>query len=123
MAARHISSEEHIRRAVIKCNFQDEDMRRLAENEGSVEAIRERAVKLAPVRQAADVDPLSVGEPEGYTREQREALFILNTIDQLAKAERKLAEEAARRPARSPEEMNGVTPLTRATLEGGRDNS
>ncbi|MDB5168003.1 MAG: hypothetical protein JWO55_261 [Candidatus Saccharibacteria bacterium] len=121
MAGRHISSEEHIRRAVIKCNFQDEEIRNLAESEGSVEAIRERAVKLAHVRQAIDVDPLSVGEFEGYTREEREALFIINTIDQLAKAERKLAEEAVRRPIRSPEEMNGITPLTRATLEGGRD--
>jgi hypothetical protein len=123
MAARHISSGEHIRRAVIRCNFQDEEMRKLAENEGSIEAIRERAVKLAPVRQAADADPSSAGESEEYIRDEREAIFILNTIDQLAKAERKLAEEATRRPARHPKEMNGVTPLTRATFEGGRDNA
>jgi hypothetical protein len=123
MVARHISSEEHIRRAVIKCNFQDEKMRKLAENEGSIEAIRERAVKLAPAAKTADIDPLSAAEPEGYTREEREALFILNTIDQLAKAERKLAEEATRRPVRRPEELNGSIPLTRATLEDGSDKS
>lgn len=123
MAARHISPEERIRREVVRNNFQDKEMRRLGEGEGSIEAIRKRAVELAPAVQVVDVDPLSVEEPEEHTREERNALVIIDTIDRLAHVERKLLDEAARRPMRSPEEMDGVTPLTRATLESGRDNS
>ncbi|MET0980377.1 MAG: hypothetical protein ABWX90_03915 [Candidatus Saccharimonadales bacterium] len=122
MAARHISPEERIRREVVRFNFQDLEMRRLGESEGSIEDIRKRATELAPDVQASGIDPLSVEESEGRTREERNALFIIDAIDRLARVQRKLEEEAARRPVRSPEEMDGVTPLTRATLEDGRDN-
>lgn len=123
MAARHISPEERIRREVVRFNFQDLEMRRLGENEGSIENIRKRATELAPDVQTSGIDPLSVEESEGRTREERNALFIIDAIDRLARVQRKLEEEALQRPARSPEEMDGVIPLTRATLEDGRDNS
>lgn len=123
MAARHISPEERIRREIVRCNFQDEEMRRLGESEGNIEDIRKRAMQLVPVRQTTDTGPVSTGWSEAYNREERNALFIVDTIDRLAQVERKLAEEAVQRPARHPEEMDGVTPLTRATLEGVRDSS
>lgn len=116
MAARHTSLQERIHREVVRRNFQDKEMCRLAENDGSVEAIREQAIVLAPVIQMTDGRIQRVGNPEEYTRDQSNALFIIDTIDRLMRIERSLAEEAARRPIRSAAEMDGVTPLTRAML-------
>jgi hypothetical protein len=122
MTAQHISPEERIRREVVRRNFQNPVMRGLGENEGSIEEIRKQAEVLLPVKRAAELDPAVESEPEVYTRDEQSAIIIIDAIDTLARIERRRIEDAARRPPRSPKEMDGTTPLTRATLEGGRDN-
>lgn len=121
LARRHISPEARIRHFIEDKNFEDEKMRTLGKT-GSIEAIRQHAVTLAPAVPVETSDPTEISEPPFRTREERLALQLIDTIDTLARIESKLQEEAARRPARSLREMDGVTPLTRATFEGGREN-
>lgn len=123
MVGQPISLEERIRREVIRQNYQDREMRGLGEGEGSVAAIRKRAAELAPARSEVDSDDVSPTEIREYPRDMRNALFLIDTIDRLARVERRLADEAAARPRRSPEELEGVSLLSRATLVDHRDNS
>jgi hypothetical protein len=116
MAEQRISIEERVRREVVRGNFQDSELQRLGENEGSIEAIRKQA-KIVSQKKDGDANLDTSTEPKEQTRDQRNALFLIDTIDRLLRVERKLAEEAIQRPKRSPEEMNGVLPLTRATLD------
>jgi hypothetical protein len=121
MTARHISSEERIRHLIESSNFEDEDMRKLGES-GTIDDIRKHAVHMTPVVSLSVSDPTTASDPPALTREQKLALLLIDTIDRLARIDKVREEEAARRPIRHPSEMDGVTPLTRATLEGGREN-
>ena len=124
MTARHISSEERIRHLIESSNFEDEDMRKLGES-GTIDDIRKHAVHLAHLAPTVSVsvsDPTVTSDPPALTREEKLALLLIDTIDRLARIDKVREEEAARRPIRRPSEMDGVTPLTRATLEGGREN-
>ena len=121
MAARHISSEERIRHLIESSNFEDEQMRKLGES-GTIDDIRKHAVHMTPFVSLSVSDPTATSDPPALTREQKLALLLIDTIDRLARIDKVREEEAARRPIRRPSEMDGVTPLTRATLEGGREN-
>jgi hypothetical protein len=121
MTARHTSSEERIRHLIESSNFEDEHMRKLGES-GTIDDIRKHAVHLSPVVSLSVSDPTVTSDPPALTREQKLALLLIDTIDRLARIDKVREEEAARRPIRRPSEMDGITPLTRATFEGGREN-
>lgn len=121
MVRRHISPEARIRHLIETSNFEDEQIRKLGET-GSIEEIRKRAEQLAPAIVEEVSDPTITVDPPALTREERLLLHLIDTIDTLVRIERKIKEEAARSPIRHPSEMDGVTPLTRATFEGGREN-
>jgi hypothetical protein len=117
----HVSHEDRVRRQVERANFRDEKMNKLAKD-GSVAAIRERAQQLLPVKPKEDPDPVLGLEPPPYDREVEMARLILDAIDQLERIDRIIKKDADARTKRSPQEMDSVQPLNRATLEGGREN-
>lgn len=112
----HISHEDRVRRQVMRANFRDEQMNKLAKD-GSIDAIRKRAQQLLPVTPAEEPDPVLGLEPPPYNRNAVMARLILDAIDQLARIG-----IVSVTPKRSPQEMEGVQPLNRATFEGGRED-